>query len=154
MSTNVSLFFNYPNSLLKLKEELNEVLGVSFAPYEGAEDDLYCRFLGMEFSLQENDGYTNDRELNFEDYRYSLDLKIPSPDNDLACLSVQTLSSVAYVLYARMSVCKSMMVYDMQKLIARYNYNSKTGFFDELSEKQIEFPEHAVQVSQRAWNET
>lgn len=146
MSTNFTLFFNYPNNLVRLVQEVNDRIGCTLIPYEGDEDDLFCRFFGMELSLSENEGFVNDGELNLVDYKYSIDIKVPSPDNDLLPVSLLSILQITYILHVRGVIDKSILVYDMQKLLARYRNDKKLGVINELTLKSIEFPEHLVDI--------
>lgn len=68
MSITIGYFFNWPGNLSELAAQFRAWVGSDLQPYEGDPEELYCRFLGMEFSLSEHD-LENDQELNFEDYR-------------------------------------------------------------------------------------
>lgn len=78
----VDYFFNRQSELLVLGQELNAWLGSSLAAQEADPEELFCRFLGMELSLSEHP-FENDRELNFEDFRYRVGIRSPIPEADL-----------------------------------------------------------------------
>lgn len=153
MSVNVGYYFN--NTIQPLHEfanEVNSALGCSLAPYEGDYTDFYCRFFAMEFTLGHNELET-DRELNFNDYRYFLDLRIPAPDIDLLDIAVQTMVAVAYVLHARLGIHDGLLVWDVQSALAKYSLrhderNAET-WYDSVSGKAVTFPEHLDDILRR-----
>ena len=153
MSTNVTYFFKYPKSIELAVNDINNVVGCNLTPYEGEDKDLFCMFLSMELSFEENNDYINDRELKYEKYNYNLDIRIPSPDNDLLCVTLQTIATIAYVLYTRLSITQGMLVYDMQTLLALYEENNANNWVNKVNGNVVEFPEHIHDISQIAWQE-
>src|SRR5262245_55192923 len=71
MSISVDYFFNHDDDLAAIAGKINSWIGCSLVPYEGDRKELFSRFLGMELSLSTHI-FENDRNLNFEDYRYHL----------------------------------------------------------------------------------
>lgn len=145
MSVTVGYFFNARKPLHEFAADVNGVLGCSLAPYEGDVTDFYCRFFAMEFSLNHHD-LVADRDLNFNDFNCCLEVRIPSPDNDLLAIATETMVAVAYVLFARLDIHKGLLVRDVQSLIARYelrhNEFNEPLWHDSVSAKFVEFPEH------------
>ena len=149
MSVNVGYYFDSDKSLTELTKEINSWLGCSFSPYEGNAQDLFCFFLGMELSLGIHD-LENDRGLNFEDYKYEIDIKIPMGNAGLRDIQVSTLAFIAKVLYEKMKIT-GMLVYDVQRLLARYEegVDTETGennLFDLISNKPVIFPQHLIDI--------
>lgn len=152
MSVNIGYYFNADRPLHDFALEVNRVLGCSLAPYEDDYTEFYCRFLAMEFTLGHNDLET-DRDLNFGDYGYFLDVRIPSPDNDLLGIATETMVAVAYVLHARLDIHEGLLVWDVQRALAKYelrwNERNEKQWYDLVSDKFVAFPEHWSDVSCR-----
>jgi hypothetical protein len=150
MSICIDYFFNHEDDLSGIARKINLWAGCFLAPYEGTRHDLFCRFLGMELSLS-NDQFENDQDLNFEDYRYHLGIRTPIPDADLRMAQVPAMMLLAYALFYRVSL-KGMLVYDMQHVLARYEerLDLKGGgaeeMFDVVSNKFVVLPGHLVDL--------
>lgn len=106
MSTTIDYYFNWSGALGDLEEQFRLRVGTDLQPYEGNPEDMYCRFLGMEFSLNEH-ALKDDRELNFDDYRYKVGIRTPMPDGDFRPLQLITMASLVYVLYRRLGVLEA-----------------------------------------------
>ena len=155
MSINVSYYFNSDKSLNELTKEINSWLGSNLVPYEGDEEDLFCIFLGMELSFGTHD-LENDLELNFEDYKYEIDIRTPWGNAALRDIQVPAVAFIAKVLYGGLKIT-GMLVYDIQKLLARYEerFNPKSEeneLFDLVSNKFVIFPQHSVDLHNLAWS--
>ena len=152
MSVVIGYYFNSVQPLPQLAEKTSDLLGCSLVPYEGDRTDFFCRFLAMEFSLSRN-VLENDRDLNFEDFDYSLDVRIPSPDNDLRPVAVQTMMSIAYVLQTRMKINKGILVWDAQSILARYELSqdeqNNDVWYDSVSGRSFDDPEHWLSIASR-----
>lgn len=151
MSTSFTYFFNNPKIFSILADDINNTLGCHLAPYEQDKSALFCRFLSMELSFGDNEGYVNDRELDYQNYKYNIEIRIPEPDNDLLCIALQTVASIAYALYARLDISQGMLVYDMQTLLAKYEKNNNGNWINMMNGETIEFPEHVNYISGIAW---
>jgi hypothetical protein len=137
MSVCMSFFCNSSKDLSELAQDINACLGCSLAPYENNPDDYFTRFLGMEFSLSQAEGYENDRDLDFESFRYELEFRTSVPDGDLRTIQLPALFMVVYLLHRRLGLT-GMMVRDVQTVIVRYEEREKTRreryLYDVLSE--------------------
>lgn len=137
MSITVNYFFNSDvNDLPELARSINGCLGCSLSPYEGDQRDFFARFLGMEFSLFCAEGYENDREMNFADFSFELDCRIPACDADASPLQLPAMLLVVYNLHRHLGIT-GMLVYDMQILLARHVEREAEGYglrlYDSLS---------------------
>ena len=145
MSTSVHYFFNSERNFEDLTSDINGWLGCNLAPYEDS-DVQFDRFMGMELGLDHDHGFENDRDVNFEDYRYSVDIRIPAPDGDLGYIREATVSCIVHVLYCRMGISDGLLVYNTQRVIARYEERQTDwggkALFDLVSNKFIDFPGH------------
>ena len=152
MSTSVDYFFNHPKPLGDLAGELRRWLGCSLYPYEGREDDLYCRLLGMEFSLSEHE-LGSHGELEFAEYRYEIGIRTPLPDADFRPHQIITMASVVYAMYRRLKVT-GMLVFDVQHLLAKYEdridpTTQEPGLYDSVGKEFVHFPKHWAQLAAR-----
>lgn len=158
MSVTIDYFFNHSDDLPELTRNINGWLGCSLASYKGDSEDLFCRFLAMEFSLSTHD-LENDRELDFENYKYELGFRVPAPDGDLRILQLPAIALVAHTLYCRMKIT-GMLVYDVQTLLARYEErleaeDNTPEIYDVVSGEFVSFPKHFEtlqrRLSEKAW---
>ena len=153
MSVNVSYFFNSDQNLKDLTKEINGWIGSNLLPYEGNEEDLFCNFLGMELSFGTHE-LDNDRELDFENYIYQIDIRIPWGNAALRDIQTATVAFIAKVLYRRMKIT-GMLVYDVQIILAKYEekYNMQlqgNDFFDTISNRFVKFPQHLIDLDKLA----
>lgn len=151
MSITVDFFFNHPNNLAETAKSINGWLGCSLTPYEDDQENLFCRFLAMEFSLSEHN-LENDRDCNFEDYGYELSFRTPIPDSDFRIIQIPAIALVIYTLFSRMGIT-GMLVYDVQLLLAKYeerilSETGQKGLFDVISNESISFPKHFVMLQE------
>jgi hypothetical protein len=161
MSIHISYFFNYPKNLQALAADINTWIGCNLSLYEGDEQDYYARFLGMEFSLRPAEGYENDRELDFENFRYQLGFRTPVPDAGARPIQLPATLVIVYALHHSLRIT-GMLVYDTDILLARYAEREIEGWygrrlFDVVSETPfISFPAHLNIVRKRlpqSWQE-
>lgn len=152
MSINIAYFFNWPGTLGELAAQFHLWMGSDLQPYEGDPENLYCRFLGMEFSLNEHD-LENDSELNFEDYRYEVGIRTPIPDTDFRTLQVITMASLVYALYRRLGISDGILVHEVALLLARYEQRSipEQGprLYDSVSGEFVKYPQHTMSLMAR-----
>src|ERR1041384_2296169 len=125
MSITVGYFFNWPGALSELAAQFRRWIGPDLQPYEGDPENLYCRFLGMGFSLYEHD-LENDSGFNFEDCRFEVGIRAPVPDNDFRHLQVITMASLVYALYRRLGIVEGILVHDVDLVLARYEVRAVT----------------------------
>ena len=152
MSINVDYYFNWPGTLGELAAQFRLWIGSDLQPYEGDPENLYCRFLDMEFSLNEHD-LENDGDLNFEDYRFEAGIRTPIPDNDFRTLQVITMSSLVYALFRRLGVVEGILVHDTQLLLARYGgragWHGRAELYDSVSGEVVKYPQHMTSLMAR-----
>jgi hypothetical protein len=149
MSINVGYYFNSDKSLNELTKEINSWLGSNLVPCEGDEEDLFCIFLGMELSIGTHD-LENDGELNFEDYKYEIDIRTSMGNAVMRDIQISTVAFIAKVLYNRAKLT-GMLVYDVQRTLARYVEKlnpewNENDLFDSVSNKFVKFPQHSVDL--------
>ncbi len=152
MSITTNYFFNDSDDLIELTPKINSWLGCFLEPYEASSEDLFCRFLAMEFSLSIHN-LENDGELDFENYKYEIGFRVPAPDGDLRISQLPAIALVAYVLYRRMKIT-GMLVYDVQSLLARYEERLEpesyvTEIYDTVSKEFVSFPKHLETLQKR-----
>lgn len=156
MSITVGYFFNWPGTLGELAAQFRIWVGSDLQPYEGDAENLYCRFLGMEFSLYEHD-LENDRELNFEDYGFEAGIRTPIPDNDFRDHQVITMASLVYTLYRRLGISEGILVHDTDLLLARYGERQtkwESRLYDSVSGEFVKYPEHMMSLIERCPQDT
>lgn len=119
MSVVIDYFFNYPKDLQELAADINTTLGCNLSPYEGDPQDYFSRFLSMEFSLSSSEYLVNDRELDFENFRYELGFRTPWGGADARPIQLPAILLVIYALHRWLGIT-GMLVYDVQILLARY----------------------------------
>lgn len=149
MSTNFTYWFNSPQSFPVLAKNINRVLGCNLQSLSANESNMFCKFMSLELYFGDNLNYENDRDLDFENYQYNLDITIFFADNDLLCIALSTLSIIAYILLARLKITDGMLVYDTQILLAKYKYDSDLGIINILSGQPIEYPQHFIDLEKR-----
>ena len=156
MSVTIDYFFNNHKKLSELGEDLSKNIGVNLQPYkQGDTEDLFCRFLGMEFSLGKH-SLENDRECNFEDYTYHLSFRLPTPDAQFQPIALTTMLIVAYALYERLEIT-GMLVFDLQRLLSCWESavnpenNLKTPF-DKINNCLVIFPHYLDTVRSKLGN--
>lgn len=152
MSITIDYFFNHSDDLPVLAKNINAWLGCSLVPYEGDPEDLFCRFLAVEFTLSKHD-FENDGECNFEDYKYELGFRVPVPDGGLRIMQLPAIALVTYTLYRRMNIV-GMLVYDVQILRARFEERLNTEdnsleIYDTVSAEFVNFPAHFETLGKR-----
>jgi hypothetical protein len=140
MSINVGYFFNSSASLPEVAELLNKVLGCRFEPYEGDNSDLFCRFLSLETSLCAHH-LEDDGDLDFTAYRYQLDTRTPAGAADNREVQLGLMAMLPSILQLRAGITSGMLVYDTQRLLARYEMRGNK-FFDTVSGRPVSYPDH------------
>ena len=149
MSITVDYYFNWSGTLDELSTEVRTWIGADLQPYEGDPGVLYCRLLGMEFTLGEHH-LTNDADLNFEDFRFEIGIRTPWPDADFRPIQLFTMASLVYALYRRLAITDGILVFDVQVLLARYEQRSlsagERGLYDTVSGEFVSFPHHPISL--------
>lgn len=151
MSITIDYFFNYPETMEQTAEDINTWIGSRLEPYQGDPSDLFCRFLGMEFSLSEHT-MKDDGELDFQTFQYEIGTRTPAPEADFRLIQLPVMAFLAFALYRKLGIT-GILVYDGQRLLARYveRGDSKTGspgLFDTISDKFVTFPSHLADLGQ------
>ncbi len=155
MSVSIDYFFNSEKSFEQLVKELNALLGFNLTFSETDEEIAGERLFAMplDFCTQtlENNG-----DLNFQDYKYQIGFTTYWGSADLRDIQVSMISFIAKFLYLRLEISEGMLVYDGQRLLARYveKFNPETqgnDFFDIVSNKFVEFPKHLIDLDRLAW---
>ena len=151
MSIDLDYFFNHPGDLGTVARDIERWLGCNLAPYEGDPTDLYSRFLGLELSFGEHTLGT-DRDLNFEDYRFSLGIRTPLPDAELRAVQVVAMATIPYVLYKHLRIT-GLLVFDVGTALARYesrlDSEGEEALFDVLSKEFVQMPDHLEVIASR-----
>ena len=148
MSINVSYFFNSDLPLCTLGEHVGRAIGCRFEPYQGDSSDLFCRLLSVEVSLSEH-SLENDGDLDFESTQFQLDTRTSMTDADLRDVQLVLMATVPMLLYRRAGIAAGMLVYDIQRLLGRYEERNNC-FFDVVSGISVEFPGYFYHVFSRA----
>ena len=128
MSVEIGYFFNYPQNLISTANEINVCIGCDLVPYQSDAQDWFSRFLGMELSLGTTEYLENDRELDFENFSYTLNLRTSWAASELRPLQLPAVASIVFALHQSYGIA-GMLVYDLQILLARYEsrVHSKRG---------------------------
>ena len=152
MSIEIDYFFNFPKSLDELAADLRLWVGCELRPYEGDPDDLYCRLLGMEFSLGTH-RLERDGELDYGNYRYRIGIRTPIPDADFRPHQLLTMATLVYAMHRRLGVT-GMLVFDIGRLLARYEHRTDPSsgepvLYDEVSAEPVTFPRHFASLLER-----
>ncbi len=152
MSITIDYYFNHSDDLPELAKNINAWLGCSLSPYEGDPEDLFCRFLAMQFTLSKHN-LENDGECAFEDYKYELGFRVPVPDGDLRIIQLPAIALIVYTLHYRMKIT-GMLVYDVQILLAKYEErlnteNDSLEIYDTISLEFVSFPAHFETLKKR-----
>ena len=148
MSVDISFYFNAPGTLAEVAADADRVLGCRLTPYEGNADDLFCRFLSFEMSLHRCT-LVEDGDLDFPRFAYDIGLRVPAPDSDLLGFQLETIALVAHVLLRRGTATEGILVYDVQKLLARYEATAEGVIDWTASEDPISFPDHLEELRSR-----
>jgi hypothetical protein len=140
MSINVGYFFNFEATLPAVGKLLDKVLGCHFEPYQGNDSMLFCRLLSLETTLRIHH-LEDDDDLDFTRHRYELDTRTPAGDGDIREIQIGLMAMLPSVLQLRASITSGILVYDVQRLLARYEVRDE-NFFDTISNRAVTFPEH------------
>lgn len=144
MSVTFEYSFNAPHELSDLVDKVNRVLGTSLI--SGGENAFQCDLLGLPLVLDRH-SLENDRDLNFENYRYQLWIKTWAGDA-LRIIQLEVLILAAFVLQQRLNICEGMLSYDRQRLLARYDLID--GHWCDLTTREAVDPTpHIVEILRR-----
>jgi hypothetical protein len=149
MSITVEYSFNSDLALSELASEISRRLGCVLEPDPGDPDGLFCGgFFGMELTLRTEHGLVNDRDLNFEDYRYQLGNKTWS-GSPLRPIQVEVIALAAFFLHdTSLAIHRGMLSYEVQTLLARYEERGDE-WFDLVGGKRVAYPGHLVDIKAR-----
>ncbi len=154
MSIWIDYFFNSDKSFDRLLKEINEQLGSSLVLSETDENNSHGFFFGMPFDFHTNT-LENDGQLNFQDYKFQIGLTTYWGSADLRQMQILTVASIAFLFYRRMQISEGILVYDLQRLLARYEEkitsDKSENLFDKISNKFVELPQHLVDIDKLLW---
>jgi len=108
----------------------------------------------MEFSLRRHE-LENDGECTFEEFEFLLGSRTSAPDGDLRAFQVEGMIIVACALHARAAIDRGLLVFDTQKVLARYvaapdrSGNARQCLHDLVSGKDVRLPDHFADVDAR-----
>lgn len=154
VSITVDYFFNAIGTADEVGESVGHVLGVRFESQGQPADLFFCRFLSMELSFGRHD-LENDRDCTFEEFEFQLCLRTATPDAILRACQVEAMVLIAYALHVKGGIEDSLLVFDAQRVLARYTSAVIAGsdfgsvLHDRVSGKEVRFPEHLVDVERR-----
>jgi hypothetical protein len=141
MSLTISYFFKSDKGFEELTSLFSKVIGLSFVPEYSGPNELFCRFLGMEFSFEQEHNLCNDRELRLEDYPYLLELRTPWSDSDLRPIKLESMVCIAFALHRKLDIHSGLLVYNVCSRLAEYTLR-ENHWFDLVSYSSVEFPSH------------
>jgi len=127
---------------------VGRALGCRFEPYQNDPSDLFCCLLSLETSLSEH-SLESDGDLDLASTRFQLDTRTPSSDGDLRDIQLGLMAAVPTLLYRRAGISSGLLVYDVQRLLARYELR-EGRFVDVVSGLPVVFPAHFHHVFSRA----
>lgn len=133
MSYSLIYFFRSEKALPDLAAQINAVIGCSLSPSKGLPEQAFIAFpfFGMELDLSmyplfEDEIYTDDEELQFSLYNYSLDLTTYTGQADARPAKLPVMLSAIHILYRRLGIT-GMLVWELQKLLALYEERQIDG---------------------------
>lgn len=151
MSYSIDYFFNSEKSFEQLCEEMKEYLDFSFELNEEYKPHAYVRLLGIGLDFYIHT-FENDGEINFEDYKYYVGLTGRAYSKNLP---LPIMAFIANIMYLRINITDGILVYDTQKILAKYKektqLESMKNLYDEVSNKFVEFPQHLIDLDKSAW---
>lgn len=149
MSVTVEYSFNSELTPSELAGAIGRRLGCTLRPDPGDPDGYFVGDLfGMELALWAQPDLVNDRELNFEDYRYQLG-NTTRAGSPLRPIQVEVIALAAVVLHEPpLAIHRGMLSYDGQALLARYEPRGE-AWFDLVGGKRVVYPEHLVEIKAR-----
>lgn len=147
MSITLDYFFNHDAALPAVAELVNATLGCSLQRYLGDPEDLFCRFLALEFTLGTHQ-LDDDCSCDFTRYRYQLGTRTPWADADLRGAQIGLMALVPVLLHQRARIGSGILVYDTQRLLARYRVQGE-ALFDELGGNLVALPQHIADIHGR-----
>jgi hypothetical protein len=146
MGIDIQYCFNSDLALPDLALQVSRQLGCSLTPVEDPEHFAGTLF-GIELTLWAMQDMVNDRDLNFEDYRYQLGNKAWS-GSALRPIQVEVIACAAFVLQETLGIHQGMLCYEVQTLLARYDLRDG-DWYDLVGDKPVVYPEHLVDIEAR-----
>ena len=119
MSVTVNYFFNASETLNVPVNKINGCLGCSLKPEQDNPEVYAARLLGMDLTLSQAGDYVNDRELDFEDFKFELGLTTWAGYSELRPIQLASMVASIYALHCFFGIT-GILVYDMNILLARY----------------------------------
>lgn len=141
MSVTIEFVFNSNADFKEVGQQVRSSLGANLEPYFGDDNDLFAHFLGLEMSLWVGD-LENDRDMDFSSYRYHLCTRTAEPAAERLAYQLEATALVAYVLLSGGVARDGMLVYDAQRLLARYQPRPDGHVYDAVSGVVVVFPGH------------
>lgn len=148
MSVTIDFVFNSLDDLIETGGRINSTLGVVLQPYAGDRNDLFAHFLGLELSLVAC-SLEDDRDLDFSRYRFMLSTRTAWPASDRRTYQLEATALAAYALLTVGAVQDGMLVYDVQRLLARYSRTAEGEVWDSVSLSVVSFPGHLERLRSR-----
>jgi hypothetical protein len=150
MSITIDYFFNSDNDVDELRLEINGWLGCDLKAVEDERDYFCTRFMALYFSFGTH-SLVNDRQLDFENYKYEIGVYTSVPDGCVREIRTGLMAMIVFILYHRLGIKKGMLVYDVQRLLGRYEEriteHNTSYLFDTVSQKFVNFPQHILDVN-------
>jgi len=147
MSVTVEYSFNSELPLPELAFEIRRRLGCVLRPGSEDPEALFSGGLfGMELDLWVHT-LVNDRDANFESYRYLLGNKTWA-GNSMRRIQMEVMALIAYFLHDTLEIDRGMLTYDVQIVVARYEPRAE-GWHDLVGDKRVTYPEHLIDLKAR-----
>jgi hypothetical protein len=149
VSITIEYSFNSDLALPELAFEISRRLGCVLEPDPEDPKALFTGGLfGMQLTLWTQHTLVNDRELNFEDYRYLLGNKTWAGSH-LRPIQVEVIALAAFFLHdTSLAIHRGMLSFEVSTLLARYEPRAD-GWFDSVGGKRVTYPEHLVDIKAR-----
>jgi len=147
MSIAIEYLFNADADTGELAKAINSVLGTSLAPIEDDTNTFACELFGMELVFRADHGYVNDRDADFESYRFVIGNKTWGSDS-LRSIQLETMFMVAFVLHQRLGIAQGMLVYEVQRVLGRYE-EREGEWLESTSGTPVTMPEHLLELHAR-----
>ena len=149
MSITIEYSFNSKLALAKLASKISGSFGCGLEPDPDDPKRLFTGGLfGMEVTLRTEHGLVNDRDLNFEDYRYQIGNQTWA-GSLLRPIQLEVIALTAFFLHSTsLEIHRGMLSYDAQRLLARYEQRGEE-WFDLVGGRRVTYPEHLADLKAR-----
>jgi len=158
MSVSFGYFFDSDKNLHELSSEISESLGCDLRVIktQSGKEQAWCRLFGMSVDFYvhsySNGGLSNIEDVgsvDIESLKYMIGLVGPS---DVFQMALELTAMIAYLLYLRLGISTGVLLFDVQVPIAIYEeriYDSYQNLFDTISSKEVDFPQHFLDLDSR-----